>query len=257
LTEQPHVRPGAAGGDARPGRGTAAGVVLAGGSGSRLGAGENKVYLPLAGRCVVSWALNALAAVAGVDPLVLVVRPEDRERARWVIDREVDAPAVELVTGGETRQESELHALRHLAGRIDAGAVDVVVIHDAARPLAQPTLVAGVIHAAREYGGAIPAEPVTDLAAVDDDGIRVPDERLRGVVRVQTPQAFAAAPLLAAYEAAARAAFVGPDTAETVQRFSDLAVHWISGDPVNLKITYPQDLLLAEAALAAANYRIT
>jgi 2-C-methyl-D-erythritol 4-phosphate cytidylyltransferase len=241
----------------RPARATAAGVVLAGGSGTRFDAGENKVYLPLAGRSIVSWALNALAAVPDVDPLLLVVRPQDQQQAQWVIDREVDRPAVELVSGGATRQESELNALRHLAGRIDAGRVDIVVIHDAARPLAHPTLAAGVIHAARQHGGAFPAEFAEDLAAVDADGLRVHDQRLSTAVRVQTPQAFAAAPLLAAYEAAARAQFVGPDTAETVRRFSELSVHWIAGDPTNLKITHPQDLLLAEAALATANYRIS
>jgi 2-C-methyl-D-erythritol 4-phosphate cytidylyltransferase len=231
--------------------------VLAGGNGTRFEADENKAYLPLAGRRIVSWAVNALAAVPGVDPLVLVVRPQDLDHARWVVEREIDARAVELVTGGATRQESELNALRHLAARIDAGRVDVVVIHDAARPLAHPTLVRGVIDAAREHGGAIPAEPAEDLTAVDDDGLRVPDKRLSAVVRVQTPQAFAAAPLLKAYEAAARAQFVGPDTAETVHRFSDLTVRWIAGDPTNFKITYPQDLLLAEAALAATDDRIS
>jgi 2-C-methyl-D-erythritol 4-phosphate cytidylyltransferase len=250
LTQHPSNR-------GAPGRGTAAGVVLAGGSGTRLDAGENKAYLPLAGRCIASWALNALAAVPDVGPLLLVVRAQDRQRAQWVVEREVDAATVEIVLGGATRQESELNALRHLGGRIDAGLIDVVVIHDAARPLAHPTLVAGVIHAAREHGGALPAEPAEDLTAVDGDGLRVPDKRLSTVVRVQTPQAFAARPLLMAYEAAARARFVGTDTAETVQRFSDLPVQWIAGDPINFKITYPQDLLLAEAALAAASYRIT
>src|SRR5699024_4666915 len=96
--------------------GRAAGVVLAGGSGTRVGAGLNKAFLPLAGRSIAAWGLNTLAAVEGVGPLVFVGRPDDLEHARFGDARETDVP-LEIITAGETQQESELMALRHLADR--------------------------------------------------------------------------------------------------------------------------------------------
>lgn len=130
-------------------------MVLAGGSGTRVGAGINKAFLPLAGRSIASWGINTLGAVQGVGILVFVVRPEDLEHARFVAARETDRP-LEIIPGGETRQDSELMALRHLADRIDAGTIDTVLIHDAARPLVSHGLASAVLHAAREHGERFP-----------------------------------------------------------------------------------------------------
>ncbi|WP_225978721.1 2-C-methyl-D-erythritol 4-phosphate cytidylyltransferase [Gandjariella thermophila] len=230
---------------------SAAAIVLASGSGTRVGADLNKVYLPLAGRRLVSWSVNTLAGVPEIGFVVLVIRPEDARHARWVLDREIDAE-VEVVHGGATRQESELCALRHLAGRIDAGQIDTVLIHDAARPLVGDALVAAVLHAAREHGGAVPGVPRDDLVAVTPEGDQVTEVPRERLVAVQTPQGFRAAPLLAAYEAAAREGFVGTDTASCMERFSDVAVRVVAGDERNLKVTYPHDLLVAEKVLASS-----
>src|SRR5690625_4321373 len=129
----------------------------------------NKAFLPLAGRSIASWGLNTLGSVEGVGLLVFVVRPEDLEHARFVAGRETDH-RLEIITGGDTRQESELLALRHLADRIDSGAVDTVLIHDAARPLVSHGRAAAVLHAAREAGGAVPGIPADDLAPVEEIG---------------------------------------------------------------------------------------
>lgn len=218
-------------------------VVLAGGSGTRVGAGRNKVYLPLAGRPVIAWSLDALAAVADGGPVVLVVREEDRAAAAEVI-----APGVEVVVGGASRQASELAALRALADRIADGAVDVVLIHDGARPLVTAALAAEVARVAREYGGAVPGLPRTDLAEAVPGGL-APAPAL---VAVQTPQGFRAAPLLAAYEQADREGFAGTDTASCVARFApDVPVHVVPGDPHNVKITWAHDLPAVERVLAA------
>lgn len=224
-------------------------MVLASGSGTRVGAALNKVYLPVAGKCVVSWSLGTFARVADIGPLVLVIRPEDRDLADRVLAEEVPGRAVEVVSGGVTRQESELMALRRLADRIGAGAVDTVLIHDAARPFVSVDLVRSVLRAARECGGAIPGVPRSDLVPVlpDADTVGAP---LDQVVAVQTPQGFAARPLLAAYERAAAEGFVGTDTASCMERFTDLAIRCIEGDERNFKITYPHDLVIAERVLA-------
>lgn len=223
-------------------------VVLAGGSGTRVGAGRNKVYLPLGGRPVIARSLEVLGGLPGVGPVVLVVREEDRDLADRVVAAEVDVPGVEVVTGGATRQGSELAALRALAGRIRAGAVDVVLVHDGARPLVTADLAGAVVRAAREHGGAVPGLPRTDLAAAGPDGL-VPAPA--PLVAVQTPQGFRAGPLLEAYERADREGFAGTDTASCVARFAPgVAVVVVPGDPRNVKITWAHDLVAVERALA-------
>ncbi|SFQ37143.1 2-C-methyl-D-erythritol 4-phosphate cytidylyltransferase [Amycolatopsis arida] len=224
---------------------TAAGVVLASGAGTRVGARRNKVYLPLAGRPLVAWSLAAFARAPDVGVLVLVIRPQDAELAA-----EVAGPGIEVVPGGATRQESELNALRQLAERIGAGAVDTVLLHDGARPLVSPRLVTSVLAAAREHGGAVPGLTADDLAAVDGTGSRLAGRPPGMLVRAQTPQGFSAAPLLAAYERAAREGFAGTDTASCVERFTDLTVRRVPGEPTNLKVTYAHDLAVAERVLA-------
>ncbi|HEX3779786.1 MAG TPA: IspD/TarI family cytidylyltransferase [Pseudonocardiaceae bacterium] len=231
-------------------RRVAAGVVLASGSGSRMGAERNKVYLPLAGRSLVSWSVAALGGVPDIEVLILVARPEDKPYTDLVL-REHPELRIEVVTGGATRQESELMALRHLAERIRAAEIDVVLIHDAARPLVAPKLVGEVVAAAREFGGAIPGLARDDLLTVADNGIDVVESDLGRVVAVQTPQGFRAEPLLAAYEQAALDGFVGTDTASCIARYTRIPVRCIAGDERNLKITYPHDLPLAEGVLAA------
>jgi 2-C-methyl-D-erythritol 4-phosphate cytidylyltransferase len=226
---------------------TVAVVVLAGGSGLRVGHDRNKAYLPLGSRTAVGLSLHTMAAATtpGLRRLVLVIRADDRELAERTLDEELPRPPVpvELVVGGSTRHGSERHALRHLEADIRAGAVDLVLIHDAARPLCSPALVRALVRAAADNGGAVPGLAADDLAAVDADGALVP---LVGThVRIQTPQVFAAAPLLDAYDHAAAAGFDGTDTSSCVERFSALDVVHVVGEPQNFKITYPHDVHLA------------
>jgi 2-C-methyl-D-erythritol 4-phosphate cytidylyltransferase len=225
-----------------------AAIVLAGGSGTRFGGGANKVYLPLAGEHLITWSLRAMASLPGLVRLVLVIRDEDRAMAKTLLDAEPAPVAVDLVDGGATRHESEYHALRALSPPVAAGAVDVVVIHDGARPLPSPGLVRAVVDTAARQGGAVPGIPAGDLVEVADDATV---RRRLGTdhVRVQTPQAFAARPLLAAYDAAAADGFTGTDTSACVQRYSQASVRWVPGEVDNIKVTLPTDLAQAEAII--------
>lgn len=238
----------------------AAGVVLASGAGTRIGAELNKVYLPLAGQRLVAWSLDALAAVPDVGVIVLVIRPQDATMAAEILAARPERAGVEVVLGGVRRQDSELMALRAMANRIESGAIDTVLIHDAARPLVDSALVAAVLRAARESGGAIPGLPRHDLAAIGSTGDQLAGDGgsagLGDLVTVQTPQGFRAAELLAAYERAAEDDFLATDTAACVARFTDLPVRCIPGDERNFKITYPHDLLIAERVLAGGRSAI-
>jgi 2-C-methyl-D-erythritol 4-phosphate cytidylyltransferase len=253
----------------RRGDGRSAVVVLAGGSGTRLGADVNKVYLPLAGRRVLSWSLHWAAQVPDVGTFVVVVRPEDLDLARDVVHRDAPGLDVRIVLGGATRHRSENAALAHLAPLVEAGDVDVVAIHDGARPLAGASLFAAVVAAARVVGGAVPVLPASGVVPVAAGGGQLvgsgagaprPAVGSTGpfrLARVQTPQAFRAKDLLAAYAAALEAGFEGTDTAGTVETFSDLVVRAVPGGEQNLKVTYPHDLFVAERLLAAQGYRLS
>jgi 2-C-methyl-D-erythritol 4-phosphate cytidylyltransferase len=235
-----------------------AAVVLAAGSGTRFGADCNKAYLPLAGRRIFTWSLNTLARIAEIDRLLLVVRGEDYDLATQILEREVPDRDVELVVGGATRHESEHNALRHLAPAIGSGQLDTVLLHDAARPLMTQTLSRAVIGMALAHSAAVPALPEDGVVQVNADGSMTGLNEADGkeVMRVQTPQAFDAALVLESYEKAAREGFQGPDTGSCVHQMTSLDVRVVLGDPRNIKITYPQDLFVAERLLAAADYRL-
>lgn len=237
----------------RPG---AVAVVLAAGSGTRMGADRNKAYLPLAGRRMLSWSLSSIAEVSELVRTILVIRADDRARATSTLDREVPDLPVEIIDGGSSRHQSEYRALQYLADDIESGAVDIVLIHDAARPLAGPGMMRSAITVARQFGGAIPGVEVRDLVTMDEDGhlgdLRPEDRH----IRVQTPQAFQALPLLHAYRAADAEQFEGTDTSSSVEKFSDIEVRSFQGDPRNMKVTFSQDLFLAERLLAGAHHRL-
>jgi 2-C-methyl-D-erythritol 4-phosphate cytidylyltransferase len=191
-----------------------------------------------------------LSQLSGLRRLVLVIRPEDEDLALRVLGSELrhSSVPVELVAGGATRHASEERALVHLSKAIYGNELDVVLIHDAARPLASSRLAEGIVRAAAQYGGAVPG--------LQDDLVRmVSDNNAQSLasdfvyVRIQTPQAFAAAPLLAAYFASTKAGFTGTDTEACVSRFTTLRVKCVPGEPQNLKITHPADLYLAEQLL--------
>lgn len=239
--------------------GSVAAVVLAGGNGTRLGADGNKAYIPLAGRSLASWSLNAFGGLRAVGRRILVIRPEDRDIASELIDRELDDPSVEVIEGGVSRHGSEWAALTYLRDDIDRGKVDLILIHDAARPLVTRELVQAVIETAAESGGAMPGIVDNDLGLVDDDGHLQPvlPSGRGSLVRTQTPQGFLAAPLISAYELAVADGFEGTDTVSTMLRYSNVKIRPVPGDTRNLKITYPQDLFTAEDFLSAAHYHLT
>ena len=216
----------------------AAVVILAAGAGSRVGAEVNKVLLPLGSRPVLVWSVASALALPDVRVL-LVVRAGEQDAVADAVAPHLGADEVGIVEGGRTRHASERAALRALAREIESDAVDVVAVHDAARPLATTELFADTIEAARAHGGAVPVVPLTNV--VRADGGRVPTD----LVSVQTPQAFRARELLAAYRAADADGFEGTDTAACVERYAALPISAVPSTSGNLKITFPDDVSLA------------
>jgi 2-C-methyl-D-erythritol 4-phosphate cytidylyltransferase len=230
--------------------GAAAFVVLAGGSGTRVGGGLNKVYLPLGGRPVLSWSLAWASQVPEVGRVVLVIRPQDEDQAAVAVDAAGLTGRVEIVHGGVTRHRSEQNALDHLSWPICAGSIDVVAIHDGARPLAGADLLQQVIQAAARHGGAVPTLLEDSAWPVDAAGRLTPPAVGHELHRVQTPQAFRSAPLLAAYAEALRGGAEGTDTSAALEGQPGVEVVSVPGRPENLKVTFADDLVKAEQLLS-------
>ena len=219
----------------------AAVVILAAGSGSRVGASVNKVLLPLADSTVLGMSVRAARHTRDVRRILVVHRDGEADAVATAIGGELGDGEVTLVVGGATRHDSEWQALRVLRPEIEAGAIDVVAIHDGARPLVSPELFDRTIEIASRVGGAIPAVPASGLVERHTLAART------GVVGVQTPQAFRAAALLSAYAAAEAEGFQGTDTAATLTRAGEVTIAAVPSTPWNLKVTFPEDVaLLAE-----------
>lgn len=203
-------------------------VVVAAGGGTRFGA--SKQFVRLAGATVVERAIGT--AIRACDGVVVVLPPD----SRWA-----PPPPVTAVTGGVTRSDSVRAGLEAVPD--DA---DIVVVHDAARPLAPLHLFLAVIDAVRSGAdGAIPVVPVVDTVK-RVDGKRVVETIARDdLVLVQTPQAFRAAVLRAAHEGSP----VGTDDAALVEAAGGTVVT-VAGDVRNLKLTQSYDLEVAQALLA-------
>lgn len=227
-------------------------VVLAGGSGRRLGKEDaNKVYLPVAGRPLLTWSLAAFQRSPLIDDVVLVVRAGDEAAAQAAAA--VSDKIRTVVVGGSSRHRSEWAGLEALAPAVQDATVGWVGVHDAARPFVSEGLLRRVLTAAQSAGGAVPTLPLAGLVAlrVLHEGRPAEAVPTAGLRRAQTPQIFAAQPLLAAHRAARAAGFEGADTASCVERFGTVEVRAVQGDPRNVKVTVPADLERAAAVAAA------
>jgi 2-C-methyl-D-erythritol 4-phosphate cytidylyltransferase len=216
-----------------------ASIVLAAGSGTRFGHSMNKVWLQLHGKHIISRSLENSRKSFSQVRSILVINPDDEEFARQALKKDGVLADTEIVHGGATRHESEYKALQYLKGDIEAGLIDLVLIHDGARPLATPQIFSAIADGAQTHGGAIPTIAL--------DPHEMDTARTETIARVQTPQGFRAQQLLHAYEKAAASGFIGTDTAACMEEFfPDVNTVAVPGDIFNIKITYPQDLAIAE-----------
>jgi 2-C-methyl-D-erythritol 4-phosphate cytidylyltransferase len=221
-----------------------AALVLAAGRGTRLGADRPKAFVRLAGEPLIVHSVRSLSAAQGIDWIQVVVPAEDPglwQEAQSVL--EGLAGLLPAVPGGAERQDSVQAGLDALAAD-----VDLVAVHDAARALVRPEDVDRVVAVARAEGAALLAAPARDTIKRVCDG-RVQETPPRETCWVaQTPQVFRRELLAEALAKAEAEGFVGTDDAQLVERLG-VPVHVVEGDPGNLKITGPEDLVAAEARL--------
>jgi 2-C-methyl-D-erythritol 4-phosphate cytidylyltransferase/2-C-methyl-D-erythritol 2,4-cyclodiphosphate synthase len=219
-------------------------------------AGLDKLLAPVAGRPLIAWTVDAIAAAPSVDRIVVVAAPErvgEWRDAAWLRGAQAD---VDVVAGGPTRQVSVATGVRRRAQLDPGGADRTVLVHDGARPLASPALVEAVAAAVEAHGAALPVLPVAETLKRVKDGRVVETVDRATLAAAQTPQGARRSLLLRAWE-------TFPPDGE--REFTDEAalleacripVHAIPGDPANLKVTLPDDLRRVELALGSGSPRI-
>src|SRR5215207_314563 len=219
-----------------------AAVVVAAGRGERLGAPE-KVLIPLAGRAMLAWSLDALEHAETIAPVVVVAGSHTVEAVRQLVRDEGFAKVQAIVGGGERRQDSVGAGLAALSDGIE-----IVVIHDGARPLADSELFDRCVAAAVEMGAAIAATPVADtLKRVAEGAISGTVDRA-GLWAAQTPQAFRLETLRRAL--AASSGETVTDEARLCEA-AGVSVSVVPASSANLKVTHAEDIPVADALLRA------
>lgn len=222
-----------------------AALVVAGGGGTRAGAGKPKQYRLIGGEPVLRRSLRLFTDHREVGAVQAVIRHEDvaeYERASAGLPKCLPA-----VPGGRTRQASVLAGLESLVRT----APRFVLVHDAARPFADPALIERTLKAAREYGAAIPAVPVSDTIKRVDPGGRILANVERSELRaVQTPQAFGFETLLIAHRRASVAGLNDFTDDAALMEWAGVPVTTFEGSTGNLKLTTPDDFMRASAYAA-------
>jgi len=226
-------------------------IVAGAGQGERIGSKGGKQFLKVAGIPVLARSLLNIESVPEVDEIILVVNAGEIERAREEIVGTYGLKKVaNIVEGGEWRQDSVFKALRALSP-----GVEMVLVHDGARPLATPALFIRAIKALRDCEGVITAVAVVDTVKEVEGGwvVRTPDRRR--LWAVQTPQCFRSPALLDAHERASQEGVWATDDAALLERYG-YRIRVVEGELTNLKITYPRDIILAEALLEEGGLEI-
>ena len=219
-------------------------VIVAGGKGTRMGAAVPKQFLLLNGKPLLCYSIEAFTqAIPGIH-LILVLPPDQLQSAQTVLRTYLGNVDVTLVLGGETRYHSVQNGLKEVK---DDG---IVFVHDAARPLLSFDLIQRCLQQAEEKGSAIPVLPATESIRVVDDGNSksLNRENLR---IIQTPQTFNTGIILPAFEQEYQASFT--DEASVVEAYGEI-VHLIEGERDNIKVTTPEDMLIAEVLFKARKH---
>jgi 2-C-methyl-D-erythritol 4-phosphate cytidylyltransferase len=221
-------------------------VVLGGGVGQRLGAGKPKQLLTLGGQTLIERCVAAFEEAPGVDEILVVMARGFTDEVKGLLAEGGYRKVSEVIEGGATRPDSTRVALAAITGE-DCG----VLLHDAARPLVDQRIIADCVAALRVHDAAGVAAPASDTMVITENGVMQSMPKRETLFRCQTPQCFRLSVITRAHElAAADPEFAPTDDCGVVLRYlPDVDVHIVPGSERNIKVTYPQDLAVAEALL--------
>ena len=220
-------------------------LIPAAGHGRRMGGEKPKAFLSLGGLPILAHTLQRFEDCPRVDEVLPLVPPgKALDWAEEIVRRSGLKKVSRIVPGGPERQESVYRGLRAIQGKADR-----VLIHDGVRPFVPPWLIRRVLSATPERKAvvvALPADETIKEGSAEYEVVRTVDRR--GLWMIQTPQSFDFALILRAHEEARKEGFLGTDDASLVERLG-IPVKILPGSRFNIKITTPEDLILAEAIL--------
>ncbi len=219
-------------------------IVLAAGSGSRMNSQTKKQFMEIKGKPIVWYSLFAFQQ-SQVDEIILVTGKDDVEYCQKEIVDAYDLTKVKaVVAGGKERYESVYNGIKWVNG-------DIVLIHDGARPILSQGIIDRCIDGAKEYNAVVAGMPVKDTIKIVGDNNIIEDTPDRSKIWLtQTPQAFNGNLIKLSYEKMMESGNVNvTDDAMVVEEYSDVKVRFVEGDYANIKITTPEDILLAEVLL--------
>jgi 2-C-methyl-D-erythritol 4-phosphate cytidylyltransferase len=242
-------------------------VVLGGGVGQRIGAGMPKQLLTLGGKTLVERCVAAFDQAPGIDEILVVMAREYTGQVKAMLTDAGYRKVAAVIEGGVTRPDSTRVALAAIAvgepgAMANSGPMAYtepgdcgVLLHDAARPLVDQQIIADCVAALRVHDAAGVAVPASDTMVITGNGVMQSMPRRETLLRCQTPQCFRLSVITRAHELAAAdpdpSGFVPTDDCGVVLRYlPDVEVHIVPGSERNIKITYPQDLAVAEALLS-------
>jgi len=215
-------------------------IIPAAGMGIRMGSSIPKQFLLLDGKPILQHTLSVLDQCSIVNEIILVVSEKEIENARQQIQDSYPKVA-KVIVGGKERQDSVYNGLQNLDSK-----ADIVVVHDGVRPFVSEELIRESVEAARDFGAAITAIPVSDtIKKVNKEGVVESTIDRSGLWRVQTPQTFQVSLLKEAFAKAQSDNFYGTDEGSLIE-YLGRDVKVVPGSELNIKITRSEDLVLGE-----------
>lgn len=214
------------------------GIIVAAGKGSRMGAGENKVFLKIFDITVIEHTVNTFLDCDEIDEIVVVTGIDDINRCRKLFER-VKKP-LKIVQGGSTRQESVYNGIIDSVG-------DIIAIHDGARPLITPEMIKESVYMCRKYGAAAVGVPVKDTIKLIDEGGFIKETTKRECTyQIQTPQVFKREMIKEAHEKYKDV--TATDDCMLAELMGE-KIKLVEGSYENIKITTPEDLEVAKTII--------
>jgi 2-C-methyl-D-erythritol 4-phosphate cytidylyltransferase len=218
-------------------------IIVAAGSSQRMG--FDKLFALLGDKPVAAYAIDAFEKTSGVDEIILVARKDQLPAHEKLVSAQKFSKVRSIIPGGERRQDSVRAGLNALGSK-----AEFVSVHDAARPLVRPKQIEQVFAMCRQHGAAALAERVKDtLKQVTEDGFICDSVEREKMYALQTPQIFARQHLEQAYDAIFAQNIIVTDETSALRHLGH-KVAIVPNDEFNFKITFPNDLVLAEAVLA-------
>ncbi len=222
-------------------KGAVGAIIVAAGKGSRMGLGYNKVLANLRDRPVIEWTIRKFVFSELIDFLLLVINPEDKEALTKICEPYFNRVKFIMVNGGDSRQDSVYKGLEALPE-----SVDIVLIHDGARPFVNRDIIRNSINEAGELGAACAGLPAKDTIKIVDNERTVKSTPERILLwHAQTPQSFKKNIIIKAHQNAREKGIIGTDDAELAE-LAGFKVTMFEGSSRNIKLTTAEDLILGE-----------